>query len=329
MTSVTIRSGGSRARSLERLPGRRAPSSTSQSREQARQVVAHVGVVVDDQDAFAGGRARLPAARRRSRPASLRGSSSGSHAPPPRRTAAAAAGAVAARPSRRRAPRGRCARPVGMRDRERRACVRCSLSTRNRPAVQPHQLLHQREADAGAFVRARCAPSTRWKRSNRRGSSCAGMPVPVSWTAQLDAAAVAPQRSTRITPSNVNLNAFDSRFRTIFSHMSRSTIDRLGERRRSRRRSAMPRVLDGRAEGARQLARERASRSVGSIGRLRAAGLDAREVEQRVDQLQQPQGVAVQRSRAVALRRAARRPRRRARPRSARASASAACGTRG
>ena len=36
-----------------------------------------------------------------------------------------------------------------------------------------------------------------------------------------------------------------------------------------------------------------AARSVGSKHRLRAAGLDAREVEQRVDQLQQPQPVAV------------------------------------
>ena len=60
-----------------------------------------------------------------------------------------------------------------------------TLSTRDRAAVQLHQLLHQRQADAGAFVGPRPrVPSTRWKRSNTRGSSSAGMPMPVSRTVE-------------------------------------------------------------------------------------------------------------------------------------------------
>ena len=67
------------------------------------------------------------------------------------------------------------------------------------------------------------------------------------------------------------------------------------------------------------------------VARLDAPGLDAGEVEQRVDELQQPQAVAVQRPRS--------RSRCSAgsgtlgigeqRPRAGRASGSAACGTRG
>ena len=68
------------------------------------------------------------------------------------------------------------------------------------------------------------APSTRWKRSNSRGSSSAGMPVPVSRTVQLGRPAVADRPSaTAISPSKVNLKALESRLRTTFSHISRST----------------------------------------------------------------------------------------------------------
>ena len=68
------------------------------------------------------------------------------------------------------------------------------------------------------------APSTRWKRSNRCGSSAAGMPVPVSRTASSTALPSAVGRTaTAISPSKVNLKAFERRLRTIFSHMSRST----------------------------------------------------------------------------------------------------------
>ena len=66
------------------------------------------------------------------------------------------------------------------------------------------------------------ARSTRWKRSKRRGSSSAGTPVPVSATVNT-AVPSCPRRATEIRPSNVNLTALDSRLRTTFSHMSRST----------------------------------------------------------------------------------------------------------
>ena len=50
----------------------------------------------------------------------------------------------------------------------------------------------------------------------------AGMPVPVSATVSTTVRSCA-RSATAIPPSNVNLNAFESRLRTIFSHMSRST----------------------------------------------------------------------------------------------------------
>ena len=66
------------------------------------------------------------------------------------------------------------------------------------------------------------ASRTRWKRSNSRGTSSGAMPIPVSDTAS---SALAPvQRSvTPMRPANVCLNAFESRFTTTFSHISRST----------------------------------------------------------------------------------------------------------
>ena len=66
------------------------------------------------------------------------------------------------------------------------------------------------------------ARSTRWNRSNSRGTSSAGTPVPVSATVSTAARSCA-RRATVIRPSKVNLRALDSRLRTIFSHMSRST----------------------------------------------------------------------------------------------------------
>ena len=160
----------------------------------------------------------------------------------------------------------------------------------DRAAVQPDQLLHQGQADPRpSCVRPR-APSTRWNRSKSRGISSAGMPVPVSRT-DSSTADPAARSETAISPSRVNLKALETRFRTIFSHMSRSTIDRLGQRR-AVHRQLQPGPLAGRAEVAGQLRGQR-----GQVGRLvdrpDPAGLDAGEVEQGVDQLQQPQAVAM------------------------------------
>jgi hypothetical protein len=63
--------------------------------------------------------------------------------------------------------------------------------------------------------------SMRWNRSNRRGISDSGMPVPVSAT--VITAPVAPAETrTVIEPSKVNFSALESRLSTTFSHMSRS-----------------------------------------------------------------------------------------------------------
>ena len=72
-----------------------------------------------------------------------------------------------------------------------------------------------------SWVRPR-AFSTRWNRSNSLGISSAGMPVPVSRT-RSSAAPPARRRATAIPPSKVNLKALDSRLRTTFSHICRST----------------------------------------------------------------------------------------------------------
>ena len=72
-----------------------------------------------------------------------------------------------------------------------------------------------------SFERER-APSTRWKRSNTVSRCSRAMPMPVSRTVTR---AMPPAASTvtAMPPSNVNLNAFDRRFRTIFSHMPTSS----------------------------------------------------------------------------------------------------------
>ena len=69
------------------------------------------------------------------------------------------------------------------------------------------------------------APATRWKRSKTRGSSSAGMPAPVSAISSTASRGSWPwpRRRTVTCPRKVNLKALDSRFRTIFSHISRST----------------------------------------------------------------------------------------------------------
>ena len=101
-------------------------------------------------------------------------------------------------------------RPSGSRRGPSPPCSCTSSCTSARPMPEP------------SCVRAR-APSTRWKRSNRRGSSCAGIPGAGVAHLELDALAAGTRSVTSISPSSVNLKAFDSRFRTIFSHMSRST----------------------------------------------------------------------------------------------------------
>ena len=92
---------------------------------------------------------------------------------------------------------------------------------------------------------------------------------PVSRDRQLDACRRACRSATAIAPSNVNLNAFESRLRTIFSHMSRSTKTGSASGGQSTR-SSSPARLDRRAEGARQLRGQRGQ--IGRLGRRPARG---------------------------------------------------------
>ena len=71
-----------------------------------------------------------------------------------------------------------------------------------------------------SFERAR-AFSIRWNRSNKRGISCPGTPMPVSATVTI--AWPSPARTAmRMEPSKVNFSALLIRFSTTFSHMPRS-----------------------------------------------------------------------------------------------------------
>ena len=90
--------------------------------------------------------------------------------------------------------------------------------------MQLDQLLHQRQADAGALVRAAAraldaVEALEQARQLVRRDADAGVA-----DRQFQRASPSLARSaTAISPSNVNLKAFESRLRTIFSHISRST----------------------------------------------------------------------------------------------------------
>ena len=153
MTSVRIRSGRDVPRRRERLLAVGSRCTVVPRGEQATQIVAHVGVVVRQQNARAAAPSRVPEAS----PWHV-GSST-----PSRRPAASAAlrstKASAPRRGRIRCVRaaldpvacGRCALPSGMRTMKRGAAIRA----RFRPDVAPVQLdqfLNQREADAAALM---------------------------------------------------------------------------------------------------------------------------------------------------------------------------------
>ena len=146
----------------------RSASSPSADREhvvalaqQPAHVLAHVGVVVGDEHPRAGSvgdrdarrrRARAPPAPRRPRPLPARRAASA--APPRRRPARAGRRGRRRRAGRRCGPPAGARVPSGMRHGERGALARARSRRRHGAAVQPHQLLDQREADAGALVGA-------------------------------------------------------------------------------------------------------------------------------------------------------------------------------
>ena len=93
---------------------------------------------------------------------------------------------------------------------------------RHMTLVQFDQFLDQRKADARPFM---CAPARTFDTMEPvedSGTSDSGMPVPVSL---MRTTANAPSANTSILrpPSSVNLKAFETRLRTIFSHISWST----------------------------------------------------------------------------------------------------------
>ncbi|CAM4304791.1 hypothetical protein COSO111634_36595 [Corallococcus soli] len=97
-----------------------------------------------------------------------------------------------------------------------------TLSTRTSPpCCATSSLTSASPMPVPSWVRPR-ALCTRWKRSKRWGSSWAGMPVPVSVTRRRTASSVAVSRTVS-EPVKVNLSALESRLKTTFSHICRST----------------------------------------------------------------------------------------------------------
>ena len=164
-----------RARAGTRAPPRHCARARRATRaEQALDVGAHVRVVVGNENASVGVRPDRGRHRRRrvGQPAQrffderLR-----------RRARSTASARGAATRSA-----GRCAVPSGI------ATVNVGalpgmLATCDGSAMERDQFLHQREADAGAFVRPRPSRLRRGGTARRRAaSSSAGMPAPVSFT---------------------------------------------------------------------------------------------------------------------------------------------------
>ena len=103
------------------------------------------------------------------------------------------------------------------------AVQRTSSRTSARPMPLPSKLRPPRAVDAMEAL------------EEARQLVRPAMPVPVSRDRQHRRRRRRAAGATAMPPSSVNLNAFESRLRTIFSHISRSTYDRLGRAAGSRR----------------------------------------------------------------------------------------------
>ena len=130
----------------------------------------------------------------------------------------------------------------------------------------------------------------RWNRSNSRGISAAGTPIPVSETVTTASA------SSRRDPHGDG--AVEGELQRVGQQVEDHLLPHVAVevdgfvQRRTVHDEVQARPVDGRAEHAGQLGGD--GRQVdGLVARLHAARLDAGEVEQRVDQLGQPQPVAV------------------------------------
>ena len=95
----------------------------------------------------------------------------------------------------------------------------------NGPTMEFHQFLHERRANPRALVGpSRRAPSMRWNRSNRRGSSYRRDADPRVADDQFNVFAQHRADCTAISPVNVNLNALRQQVEhDLFPHVA---IDR-------------------------------------------------------------------------------------------------------
>jgi hypothetical protein len=156
--------------------------------------------------------------------------------------------------------------------------------------MQPRQLLHQRQPDSRALVRAATGaghamePFEKLRHLVRRNAG-AGVAH-----GELDVRANGAQADLDL--------AFESEFERIRDEIENDLLPHLAvnkgrlRQRRTVDGEVQPGLLDCRAKHARKLGR--VFRKVGRlVARLNAARLDAGEIEQRVDELQQPQAVAV------------------------------------
>ena len=144
-------------------------------------------------------------------------------------------------------------------------------------------------------------PSTRWNRSNRRGSSSSGMPAPGVADHHLGRASVGgwPGLDGDLAREG-ELEGVGKKIEDDLLPHVPVDVDGLGQGR-ALDPQCQTRAVGGRLEIGRQLGGE--GRQVGRlVARLHPPGLDAREVEQRVDELQQPQAVAMGGLETAALR---------------------------
>ena len=256
-------------------------------RQQIAHVGAHIGVIVRQDDPGAKGRREAPIEHRRrgigqgrkvdvallTAPGNQR-SASCTKACAPATEVPALRGALMRSAGRCSAPNGNCTENVVPRP--------SVLVTSIVPPWNFDQFLHQRQADAGALVGARRG----CPRPDRSARTAAPAPAPIlryryrPLPAPHTPLAAQSQRDLALKRELESVGEqieYD-----LFPHFT-IDIDQLAQIL-ALDRQLQAGALDRRAKGARQIARER--RQIGGlIAGLHAPGFDAREVEQRVDQL--------------------------------------------
>ena len=171
-------------------------------------------------------------------------------------------------------------------------CIATSSRTSASPIPEP------------SCVRAR-ARSTRWNRSNTCGRSSVGMPTPVSRTVIVTRRPVPGQRHRNRAGERELEGVREKVEHDLLPHVA-IEVHRVGERR-TVDDQLQPCPLGRRPERAGQVRRDR--REIGRLEHgLYPAGLDARKIEQRVDELEQTLRIAMHRLQIGALQHAVRRP---------------------